>query len=110
MSLPPRIETAMSRLAQALGQMEAAVERAGGFAQQKANLEEQAAILQDDRARLAVELDAAQAHARRLEQANVEAERRLETIAANVTQMLELAQSQEFDLEDSESPARAEGR
>lgn len=110
MSLPPRIETAMSRLAQALGQMEAAVERAGGFAQQKANLEEQAAILQDDRARLAVELDAAQAHARRLEQANAEAERRLETIAANVTQMLELAQSQELDLEDSESPARAEGR
>lgn len=109
MSLPPRIETAMIRLTQALGQMEAAVERAGGFAQQKANLEEQAAILQDDRARLAVELDGAQAYARRLEQANAEAERRLATIGASVAQLLAQAQLQEDDPVDEAAPARAEG-
>jgi len=82
--LPPQIAQALQRLHQALGQIEAAAERAGEFAQLRANLQEEAAIMQDDRARLAAELDSAQAHARALELASADVSRRLDAIGGAI--------------------------
>jgi len=57
--LPERLEAALRRLAAALDKLEAAGERRAKADALRANLEEELAVLQDDRSRLAVELDGA---------------------------------------------------
>ena len=77
MSLPADIDIALRRLNMALDQMEAAMHRRGQVEAARGNLEDELALLQDDRSRLAIELDGALAHGKTLSQANQEVARRL---------------------------------
>jgi hypothetical protein len=71
------LTSALKRLALALDQLEAAAERRLKTAERRSDIEEEFAVLQDDRARLAVELDGAVARSQSLELANNEVARRL---------------------------------
>lgn len=88
MTSADRIEAALKRLSGALDQLEAAAERRALADAARANLETELSVMQDDRARLAVELDGATARARALEHANVEAARRLERANATIRDVL----------------------
>lgn len=77
MTITNRLNSALKRLAVALDQLEAAAERRSKMAEQRSDIEEEFAVLQDDRARLAVELDGAVARSQSLELANNEVARRL---------------------------------
>ncbi|MBN9080046.1 MAG: hypothetical protein BGP04_04695 [Rhizobiales bacterium 62-17] len=78
MTLPPRLDAAMKRLEAALSHLEAAGERRIAAEGTRGNLEEELMVMQDDRARLAAELDGALARARTLSLANSEVRERLE--------------------------------
>jgi chromosome segregation ATPase len=78
MSVPPAIESALKRLASALDHLEAAAERQGEVRAARLDTSEEFAIMRDDRSRLAVEMDGALAHLKRLEQANDEALKRID--------------------------------
>ncbi|MGH6794693.1 MAG: DUF4164 family protein [Methylocella sp.] len=75
--LPERLDAALKRLAAALDRLDAASERRGKADALRANLEDELAVMQDDRSRLAVELDGAIARSKSLELANREVARRL---------------------------------
>ncbi|VTZ52306.1 conserved hypothetical protein [Methylocella tundrae] len=77
MDTPERLDAALKRLASALEKLEAASERRAGADALRSNLEEELAVMQDDRSRLAVELDGALARSISLETANEEVARRL---------------------------------
>jgi hypothetical protein len=74
----PAIEAASVRLNEALNALEAAVERRCEAERSTAGLDAQLQALGSDRARLATELDAASARARRLEEANRDVAQRLD--------------------------------
>jgi putative heme degradation protein len=93
--LPEYLETALRRLAAALDRLEAANERRINAEAMRANLEEEFAVMQDDRARLAIELDGAIARAKALELANEEAARRLNHAMAEIRAVLSEAASRE---------------
>ena len=78
MSLPTDLDAAMRRLSTALGHLEAATDRRAAADAARGDQDEEFSILQDDRSRLAVELDGALARARGLESAHLEALRRIE--------------------------------
>ena len=84
MSLPNALEAALRRLDAALGQLEAGAERRGEADAARGNIEEELAIMQDDRTRLAVELDGALAEGRTLQLAQDEVARRLELARATI--------------------------
>ena len=86
--LPERLEAALRRLAAALDKLEAACERRAKADALRANLEEELAVLQDDRSRLAVELDGAIARATSLELANEDIGRRLNHASAEIRAVL----------------------
>ncbi len=86
--LPERLEAALRRLAAALDKLEAAGERRAKADALRANLEEELAVLQDDRSRLAVELDGAIARSNALELANEEVGRRLNQASAEIRSVL----------------------
>ncbi len=88
MSLPPRLDAALQRLASALDQLEAAAERRARADAARGDLEEELAIMQDDRSRLAVDLDGALARNRSLSHANAEVQRRLERVSATIRSIL----------------------
>jgi hypothetical protein len=71
------IEMSFKRLASAVDTLELAVERRMRHEEGRANEQEEFALMQDDRSRLAVELDAAADRSRTLESANSEAAKRL---------------------------------
>ena len=71
MPLPPRLDAALQRLAAALD-----------------HLEEELAVMQDDRSRLAVELDGALARSRSLAIANAEVQRKLEQVGEVIRGLL----------------------
>lgn len=77
MSTPARLKSALKGLVAALDQLEAACERHLQAEAERNDKEEEFAVLQDDRARLAVELDGAVARSQSLELANNEVARRL---------------------------------
>jgi chromosome segregation ATPase len=83
-----RLETALKRLSAALDQIEAAAERRALADAARADLETELAVMQDDRARLAVELDGASARARALDHATTEASKRLERANATIRDVL----------------------
>jgi uncharacterized membrane protein YccC len=91
MSDPSAIETATRRLALALDALDAAVERRREADRAEAQLVAQLHALGGDRSRLAAELDAAAAHARRLESTNHEIARRLDLAIENVRSVIEAA-------------------
>ena len=86
--LPERLDAALRRLAAALDKLEAAGERRAKADAVRANLEEELAVLQDDRSRLAVELDGAIARSNALELANEEVSRRLNQACAEIRSVL----------------------
>ncbi|MGO9007690.1 MAG: DUF4164 domain-containing protein [Beijerinckiaceae bacterium] len=88
MKKPVRIEAALKRLATALDQLEAACERRLEADAERTNLEEEFAVLQDDRTQLGVELDAAITRSKSLELANDEVARRLQKASATLRTML----------------------
>ena len=77
MDTPERFDAALKRLSVALEKLEAATERRLKAEALRANLEEELAVMQDDRGRLAVELDGALARTLSLEATNEEAARQL---------------------------------
>ena len=78
MSQPTDLDAALRRLSAALGHLEAAADRRVASDAARGDQDEEFSILQDDRSRLAVELDGALARARGLESAHLEALRRIE--------------------------------
>jgi hypothetical protein len=84
MSLPTDLDAALRRLSTALGQLEAAADRRAAADAARGDQDEEFAILQDDRGRLAVELDGALARARGLEAAHAEALRRIDRADAAI--------------------------
>ena len=86
--LPDFLERALRRLTAALDLFDAARERRAKADSLRANLEEELAVMQDDRAKLAVELDSAAARAKALELANDEVKRRLAHASADIRAVL----------------------
>jgi chromosome segregation ATPase len=87
--LPERLKEAIRSLKKALDRLEAANERHAKADSLRANLEEELSVMQDDRARLAVELDGASARAKSLELANDEVKRRLHHASAEIRAVLD---------------------
>ena len=84
MKTHPRIDAAIKRLSAALDQLEAVQSRRQRADLARGDLEEELSLMQDDRARLAVELDAALARAKALDAANLEASLGLERAGATI--------------------------
>jgi hypothetical protein len=86
--LPHRLDAALKRIANALDHLDAAVERRVEIDRQRNDLAEEYSVMQDDRARLAVELDGSVARARQLEQATREAGKKLERASLTIKAIL----------------------
>jgi hypothetical protein len=78
----------LARLRAALGGLESAADRRLKTAGSTDTLASELALMQDDRARLAGELDAAMARAERLAQANREVDKRLSTVTRSIKKVL----------------------
>jgi chromosome segregation ATPase len=88
MSHPAVLATALKRLSSALDRLEAEAQRRTKADASRNDLVEELAIMQDDRSRLALELDGAQRRIGRLERAHDEAERRLEQAGTTIRAIL----------------------
>ncbi|MGH6801688.1 MAG: DUF4164 family protein [Methylocella sp.] len=93
--LPERLDAALKRLAAALDRLDAASERRAKADALRANLEDELAVMQDDRSKLAVELDGAIARSKSLELANGEVARRLNGANAEIRAVLVEAAARE---------------
>jgi hypothetical protein len=93
--LPEHLDAALARLAAALDRLDAASERRAKADALRANLEDELAVMQDDRSRLAVELDGTIARAKSLELANGEVARRLNHASAEIRAVLAEAAARE---------------
>ena len=82
------IETTVNRLASAVEALEWAADRRTRHDEARATEQEEFALMQDDRSRLAVELDAAVDRSRALESANSEAAKRLANAARAIERVL----------------------
>ena len=82
--MPDALERSLRRLAAAVDSLERAAERRMRHDEARASAEEEYALMQDDRSRLAVELDAALDRSRALEAANAEAGARLARAAQTI--------------------------
>ncbi len=80
-NMKAELERALARLDAALTALEAAADRRLEAARAQGELNEAFAAMQDDRARLALELDEALARARKMESANEEVARRLDALS-----------------------------
>ena len=89
MSPRQRLDAALKRLTTALDFLDAAAARRADSAISRGDIESELAVVQDDRARLAQELDIVTARARQLESANVEVARRLETAGVHIRTMID---------------------
>lgn len=83
-----KLDAALARLSAALGQLERTVALKLEDDLSSAELEEELAIMQDDRGRLALDLDAALARVSALEKARDEVLRRLDSAGAGVAAAL----------------------
>ena len=92
MGVPVIVDSALKRLSAALDQLEAATERLGRAGAERRDLEDTLAVMQDDRARLANELDAALARTRALEQATDEVSSRLSFAGSTLRRLLASAE------------------
>ena len=88
MTTPAALATALNRLSAALDQLDAAADRRAKADAARVDLEEELAIMQDDRSRLAIELEGAMTRLNRMESAHQEAERRLERASATIRGIL----------------------
>ncbi len=89
MNLPDRLQDSLKRLASALDHLEAAGERRAMADRVRADLEEELGVMQDDRARLAVELDGALDRVRVLSTANEDVSQRLERASHTIRSVLD---------------------
>jgi predicted nucleic acid-binding Zn-ribbon protein len=87
-ALPPPLSQALARLRASLGGLESAAERHGQQKEQQNSLATELALMQDDRARLASELDSAMARADRLAKSAKEIDKRLVSMARSVKKVL----------------------
>jgi chromosome segregation ATPase len=83
-----RLEAVLRRLAAALDQLDAASERQAKVELARADLVQELALMQEDRQRLAVELDAALARCETLEKAQAEIVGRLQNASFMVEAIL----------------------
>lgn len=83
------VDQALARLGAALGVLEAAASRRLEAERSKSSLETELALMQDDRARLAVELDGALARAGRLDATVEELARRIDRAIRQVRGVLD---------------------
>ena len=90
MKLPDRLDLPLKRLAAALDHLEAAAERRAESAARRSDLEEELAVMQDDRSRLGIELEGALTRARKLEEANALVAKKLAATGATIRQVLGL--------------------
>ena len=88
MILPARLDEELKRLNGAIDQLDAAAARRTDMEAVRRNLEDELAVMQDDRSRLAVELDAALARARTLATAADDARDRLMKSVAALRELL----------------------
>jgi hypothetical protein len=88
-TLSDPLELSLKRVAAAVEQLERAAERRMRLDDARVNAEEEYALMQDDRSRLAVELDAALDRSRALEAANLEAGERLAQAAQAIGRIIE---------------------
>jgi chromosome segregation ATPase len=86
--LPECLAEALRALTAALDGLDAACERREKAESLRTNLEVELAVMQDQRAKLAAELDGAAARARALEAANDEVKRRLAHVSAEIRAVL----------------------
>jgi hypothetical protein len=82
------LEISLKRLASAVEALEWATDLRMRHDEARASTQEEFALMQDDRSRLAVELDAAVDRSRALESANAEAAKRLVRAAQTVERVL----------------------
>jgi hypothetical protein len=82
------LEPSLDRLRAALDRLEAAVERRSRFDARSADINEELALMQDDRSRLAVELDGALDRNRALAAANAAAAEKLAHARASIEDVL----------------------
>ena len=83
-----RLDAAIKRLASALDHLDAAVERRVDVERVRSDLSEEYAVMQDDRARLAVELDGILARSQKIEHAAREAGKKLERASSTIRDVL----------------------
>ncbi len=88
MTLPDRLQRAVQRLTGALDTLEIAAARRAGIEAARADIDQEFEVMQDDRSRLAVELDAAMARSRTLDRTADEVAFRLQRAAATVRTIL----------------------
>lgn len=84
----PALEAALQHLDAALGQLEAAAQRKLEMERSRGDLQTELAIMQDDRARLAVDLDGALTRVATVEAAARHAGERLERALATVAGLM----------------------
>lgn len=89
MTMPDRLTRALGRLGSALDNLEASAMRRAQADAARANLEDELAVMGDDRARLAVELDGALARSKAVIAANDDVARRLEAVTGLVRAALD---------------------
>jgi hypothetical protein len=82
------LDHALSRLDAALGQMEAAAQRRLDLDRRRGEMENELALMQDDRARLAVDLDGALSRAQAAEGAAHDAIRRIDSAMATIRDLV----------------------
>ncbi len=108
MTSPNPLDAALKRLAHALESLEAADERRAAADRVRADLEEELAVMQDDRARLAAELDGALATNRSLALANADVANRLAHAEGMLRELVDSIDSTR--LEEPVAPSGAEAR
>ena len=86
---PDALDLSLKRLAAAIDLLERAAERRMRHDDTRANAEEEYALMQDDRSRLAVELDAALDQSRALERASAQASERLASAAETIGRIID---------------------
>jgi chromosome segregation ATPase len=88
MTTPPALAVALKRLTAAIDHLDAAADRRSKADAARGDLDEELAIMQDDRSRLAIELEGALGRLSRMESAHQEAERRLDQASATIRAVL----------------------
>jgi chromosome segregation ATPase len=89
LSPPTAIEAALARLRASLSLLEAVAARRAETDRSKNTLETELALMQDDRARLALELDGALARANRLDSTTTELARRIDSAIGSVRSVID---------------------
>jgi hypothetical protein len=91
MPSPPAVDQALARLLASISVLEVAAARRAEAERSKGTLETELALMQDDRARLAVELDGSMAYGKRLEATTDELARRVDRALGDVRSVLDAA-------------------